>query len=77
MAVEQVPMVTKPNCKSEAFEAIHSAVLGMASAGTISRVALREFSEICLDKNIELAPGRSERISSNAGAASVHPKNLK
>lgn len=43
--------------KSDAFEAIHSAVSGMAKAKTISKVTLREFDDLCLDKPIEFAPG--------------------
>lgn len=42
--------------KSDAFEAIHSAVSGMAKAGTISKVTLREFDELCLRDPPAIAP---------------------
>jgi putative transcriptional regulator len=49
-------MTTNPRFKSDAFEAIHSAVAGMAKAGTISKVTLREFEDMCLDQEISFAP---------------------
>ena len=34
--------------KSDAFEAIHSAVAGMERAGTIDKATMRDFDETCL-----------------------------
>jgi putative transcriptional regulator len=34
--------------KSDAFEAIHSAVAGMQRAGTIDKATMRDFDETCL-----------------------------
>ena len=42
--------------KSDAFEAIHSAVEGMAKTGTISKITLREFDDRCLNSPSEFAP---------------------
>jgi putative transcriptional regulator len=36
--------------KSDAFEAIHSAVSGMQKAGTVSKETMRKFDESCLSK---------------------------
>jgi len=41
-------MTATRNFKSDAFEAIHSAVAGMARAGTIDKATLRDFDETCL-----------------------------
>jgi putative transcriptional regulator len=41
-------MTTKRRFKSDAFEAIHSAVEGMAKAGTVSKATLRSFDVACL-----------------------------
>ena len=55
-------MTTKPKFRSDAFEAIHSAVSGMEAAGTISKVTLREFDDICLDADIIFAPEDIKRL---------------
>lgn len=34
--------------KSDAFEAIHSAVSGMRRAGTIDKATMRDFDELCI-----------------------------
>lgn len=39
---------TKKKYKSDAFEAIHSAVTGMHKAGTIDKTTMRHFDETCL-----------------------------
>lgn len=41
-------MTTKRKFKSDAFEAIHSAVEGMYRAGTIDKATMRSFDESCL-----------------------------
>jgi putative transcriptional regulator len=42
--------------KSDAFEAIHSAVAGMHKAGTVSKSTMRHFDETCLNTPEELGP---------------------
>ena len=49
-------MATKKKFKSDAFEAIHSAVEDMFKAGTIDKVTMRAFDESCLNEPIELQP---------------------
>lgn len=49
-------MTKKNNFKSDAFEAIHSAVSGMVRAGTVGKVTLREFDDLCLNAPVEFAP---------------------
>jgi putative transcriptional regulator len=41
-------MTTKRKYKSEAFEAVHSAVAGMYRAGTIDKATMRSFDASCL-----------------------------
>jgi putative transcriptional regulator len=41
-------MATNSKFKSDAFEAIHSAVSGMYRAGTIDKETLRSFDDSCL-----------------------------
>ena len=41
-------MNQKLKYKSDAFEAIHSAVSGMQRAGTVDQVTMREFDAACL-----------------------------
>jgi len=41
-------MASKRKFKSDAFEAIHSAVEGMYRAGTIGKETMRSFDESCL-----------------------------
>lgn len=40
--------------KSDAFEAVHSAVSGMRKAGTVSKETMRQFDESCLSAIEEL-----------------------
>jgi putative transcriptional regulator len=47
---------TKGRYKSDAFEAIHSAVEGMHQAGTVDKATLRSFDASCLEAPTELAP---------------------
>ncbi|RUX94661.1 DNA-binding transcriptional regulator [Mesorhizobium sp. M2A.F.Ca.ET.040.01.1.1] len=49
-------MTTKPKFRSDAFEAIHSAVEGMYRAGTIDKATLRSFDESCLTVPQKFAP---------------------
>ncbi len=46
----------KTQFKSDAFEAIHSAVTGMYRAGTIDKATMRGFDESCLTSPPELEP---------------------
>ncbi|MET0256786.1 MAG: DNA-binding transcriptional regulator [Luteibacter sp.] len=41
-------MTTNRRHKSDAFEAIHSAVEGMHRAGTVDKATMREFDELCI-----------------------------
>lgn len=49
-------MVSKHKFKSDAFEAIHSAVEGMYKAGTIDKATMKTFDETCLTVPQELTP---------------------
>lgn len=49
-------MTTKRKFKSDAFEAIHSAVERMVQAGTVDKETLRTFDETCLSVPVELSP---------------------
>lgn len=49
-------MATKRKFKSDAFEAIHSAVEGMYAAGTIDKETMRTFDETCLIVPATLKP---------------------
>lgn len=49
-------MATKRKFKSDAFEAIHSAVEGMYAAGTIDKETMRTFDESCLAVPVTLKP---------------------
>jgi putative transcriptional regulator len=48
--------------KSDAFEAIHSAVSGMHRAGTIDKATMRRFDESCLSVPDQMEPARIKRI---------------
>ncbi len=49
-------MTAKRKFKSDAFEAIHSAVLGMYEAGTVDKATLKTFDETCLSIPVALSP---------------------
>jgi len=49
-------MATKRKFKSDAFEAIHSAVEGMYQAGTIDKETMRSFDESCIMTPAKLEP---------------------
>ena len=55
-------MAKNSKYKSDAFEAIHSAVSGMARAGTIDKATMREFDESCLPTPTPLEPRRIKKI---------------
>jgi putative transcriptional regulator len=58
-------MATKRKFKSDAFEAIHSAVEGMYAAGTIDKETMRTFDEGCLVIPQELTPGEIKALREN------------
>jgi len=49
-------MATKRKFKSDAFEAIHSAVEGIYQAGTIDKETMRSFDESCIMTPAKLEP---------------------
>lgn len=49
-------MTAKRKFKSDAFEAIHSAVQGMYAAGSIDKETLKTFDETCLSTPAVLSP---------------------
>ncbi|WP_026793275.1 helix-turn-helix domain-containing protein [Pleomorphomonas oryzae] len=49
-------MTAKRKYKSDAFEAIHSAVQGMYEAGTIDKETMRTFDDTCLSVPASLSP---------------------
>jgi putative transcriptional regulator len=49
-------MATSRKYKSDAYEAIHSAVEGMYRAGTIDKATMRTFDESCLSVPAEIKP---------------------
>jgi len=55
-------MRTSRRFRSEAAGAIHSAVSGMYSAGTITKATMREFDESCLATPPRMDPRRIKRI---------------
>jgi putative transcriptional regulator len=55
-------MARKPKYRSDAFEAIHSAVAGMYRAGTIDKATMREFDRACLSAPAAMEPKRIKRI---------------
>lgn len=55
-------MTTKRKFKSDAFEAIHSAVEGMYQAGTIDKATMRTFDETCVSMPSELSPNEIKAL---------------
>ena len=49
-------MTANRKFKSDAFEAIHSAVEGMFEAGTVDKETMNTFDEACLSVPVVLAP---------------------
>lgn len=48
--------------KSEALEAVHSAVAGMYRAGTIDKATMRDFDETCLAVTPSIAPAQIKQL---------------
>ena len=55
-------MTTKRRYKSDAFEAIHSAVAGMHRAGTIDKTTMREFDSACIARPPVIDPTQIKRL---------------
>ena len=55
-------MTATRKVKSDAFEAIHSAVAGMERAGMIDKATMRDFDEACLAVTPSIAPAEIKRI---------------
>ena len=55
-------MTSKRKYKSDAFEAIHSAIEGMYRAGTIEKTTMRDFDEACLQMPSEIKPAQIKQI---------------
>jgi putative transcriptional regulator len=54
--------MTKRKFKSDAFEAIHSAVAGMYRTGTIDKATMRHFDETCLAATKEFTPHQIKKL---------------
>ena len=48
--------------KSDAFEAIHSAAVGMYRVGTIDKATMRDFDGTCLTVTPAMAPGEIKQL---------------
>ena len=59
-------MRSKAKFKSGAFEAIHSAALGLHRAGTIDKATMRDFDGSCLQAPSEILPEEIKRIREGA-----------
>lgn len=55
-------MTTKQKFRSDAFEAIHSAVAGMDRAGTIDKTTMREFDALCIATPPMIAPSQIRQL---------------
>jgi putative transcriptional regulator len=55
-------MATKRKFKSDAFEAIHSAVSGMHRAGTIGRATMRDFDVSCIAMPQKIEPAQIKKL---------------
>ena len=55
-------MPKKLKYRSDAFEAIHSAVAGMYRAGTIDKATMRSFDESCLAAPPAIKPGEIKAL---------------
>lgn len=58
-------MTTKRKFKSDAFQAIHSAVKDMYAAGTIDKETMKTFDETCLSIPQELTPKEIKALREN------------
>ena len=59
-------MTVKAKFKSDAFEAVHSAALGLHRVGTIDKATMRGFDETCLAAQPVLAPQQIKQIREQA-----------
>ena len=59
-------MTSKAKFKSDAFEAVHSAAIGLYRAGTINKTTLREFDASCLAVPPAIAPQQIKKIREQA-----------
>ena len=59
-------MTSKAKFKSDAFEAVHSAAIGLYHAGTINKTTLREFDDSCLAVPPAIAPQQIKKIREQA-----------
>ncbi len=59
-------MAVKAKFKSDAFEAVHSAALGLKRAGTIDKATMRGFDQTCLAAPPAIAPLQIKRIREQA-----------
>lgn len=48
--------------KSDAFEAIHSAVAGLHRVGTVDKATMRDFDEACLVAPPAIAPAQIKKL---------------
>ena len=55
-------MTARRKFKSDAFEAIHSAVAGMNRTGTIDKATMRDFDETCLSVTPSIAPAAIKQL---------------
>ena len=62
-------MTKKLKFKSDAFEAIHSAVSDMHRAGTVSKTTLREFDAACVSVPPKIAPKQIKQIREKNGVS--------
>lgn len=59
-------MPTKPEYKSDAFEAIHSAASALHRVGSIGKTTMRHFDDAALNAPEPLAPGQIKKIREQA-----------
>jgi putative transcriptional regulator len=60
--------------KSDAFEAIHSAVAGMERASTTDKATMRDFDETCLAITPAIAPAAIKQLRADRGLRQRAPK---
>jgi putative transcriptional regulator len=54
--------MTKPNFKSDAFEAIHGSAAALHRVGAVDKATMRTFDAACILSPIELTPRDIKRI---------------
>jgi putative transcriptional regulator len=55
-------MTNRRKYRSDAFEAIHSAVAGMYRAGTIDKTTMRQFDQTCLSVPSTIEPAQIKQL---------------